>query len=204
MKIPFTNIHIKAYRSPQRKQNQYIHPDYQKAIEYCFSLEGQDFYRFKNIGDMPVERWHQMTGFLTEMQMRIDRDTLEQFAEEMQKAVDNGKLTTVATYIEQIKWRLGMMLETDTLYRFATCVFFTMDEPLKEYDWDINEPKLNLFKRQKINDFFFMEPVKTLIPLVNISEDVIQAYLKETKILRRYEEELTKLNNARDPKPSDS
>lgn len=190
MKIPFTNYHITIRRKPQRKLNNLIHPDYKKYVEYAFSLEGVDYYQFAQIGDMPTNRYYKMTGFLEELQLRLDRETLLNFVDHIEQQLNNGNLGRIGFLLEQIKYRADLQFETDTFYRFATAVFFTLDEPLESYDYDVNESKLQAFKKAEISDFFLKEPVRKLIPLQNISAEIIEAYLKESKILRKYEKTL--------------
>jgi hypothetical protein len=136
--------------------------------------------------------------------MRLDRETLFELVEGIEHNLNKGQLARIGVFVEQIKYRMNMMLETDTLYRFCTCVFFTMDEPLQDYDYDANETKLETFKKQKIDDFFFKEPVRKLIPLTDLSEANIEAFLKETEVLKRYEKELTKLKQEQEPSTSES
>ena len=89
-----------------------------------------------------------------------------------------------------------MIVETETLYRLATCVYFTIDEDLSVYDFDYNEKKLKLFKEQPAYAFFFGKLMKNLMPHMNISEKDLEVFLKVTQAQRRYEKDILHIDKS--------
>jgi hypothetical protein len=168
-----------------------IHPDYKKAIEFVFTIEGEDYYAFKTIADAPKGRYLKSSEFMAELEMRITRDMLLAYCERMEELINQGNFGKVAAIVEEIKYRAETMIETETMYRLASSVFFTMDEDLTTYDYDYNSEKITKFKKYKsINDFFLKEPVKRFIPLPGISEEDLAVFLKLSQVRAKYSEYL--------------
>ncbi len=166
-----------------------VHPDYKKSISPAFEINGEQYYEFDSLLDVPPLRYKRADQFYIEVDMRIDRETLIKLVD---KAIehcnsDNIKIVNVVSLLMDIKDRTEMIIETETLYRLASCVYFTLDEDLSTYDFDYNEKKLKLFKEQPIGDFFFGKLMKDLIPQSNISQTDLEVFLKITQAQKRYE-----------------
>lgn len=170
-----------------------IHPDFKKAIEYVFTIEGEDYYAFRTIADAPKGRYLKSSEFMAELEMRITRDMLIAYCEKMEELINEGNFGKVAAIVEEIKYRAEVMIETETMYRLASSVFFTLDEDLTTYDYDYNNEKIVKFKKyKKINDFFLKEPVKRFIPLPGISDGDLENFLKLSQVRAKYREYLMK------------
>ena len=77
-------------------------------------------------------------------------------------------------------------IETDTFYRLFTCLFFDLDEDITDYDFDYNESKLEAFKSQPKTAFFFSQPMKRYLPQIDISEQDLEVFLKQTEVHHQY------------------
>lgn len=167
-----------------------LHPDYKKMIEFAFDIDGEEFYTFKTLADMPSERYYKSSEMMSELEMRMRRETLLQYLDKMDELGNQGNFGKMLAIIEEMKYRTSMLIETETLYRLASCVFFTLEEDLTTYDYDYNDEKIVKFKRQKISDFFLKEPVKRYIPLANISAEDLAVCLKLTEVREKYKDHL--------------
>lgn len=167
-----------------------LHPDYKKAIEFAFEINGVEYFAFKTLADMPSERYYKSSEFMAELEMRMSRVTLSEYLNKMEELINQGNFGKVAAIVEEMKYRTSMLIETETLYRLASCVFFTLEEDITTYDYDYNDEKIAIFKREKIDSFFLKEPVKRFIPLPTISADDLALCLKLTEVRERYKEYL--------------
>ncbi len=175
-------------RKPKKRTA--LHPDYKKLIEFAFEINGVEYWQFKNLADMPSERYYAVSERITEVEMRIDRVSLLEYMDKIDTLINQGNFGRVGAIVEEIKYRTKMLVETETLYRLASCVFFTLDEDLTTYDVDYNDEKVVIFKKEKINDFFLKEPVKKLIRLPDMSQQDLEICLKLSEARAKYKEYL--------------
>jgi len=165
------------------------HPDYKKSISPAFIIKNEQYYEFDSLLDVPPLRFKRADQFYIEQDMRIDRKTLIKLIDKILEHCDqdNIKVSKIVSIALDIKDRTEMIIETETLYRLATAVYFTLDEDLSDYDFDYNEKKLKLFKEQPIGDFFFDKLMKNLVPQSNISQTDLEIFLKVTEAQKLYE-----------------
>ena len=166
-----------------------VHPDYKKSISPAFKIGDEQYYEFDSLLDVPPLRYKRADQFYIEVDMRMDRETLIALTN---KAIehcdsDNIKISKIVSILMDIKDRTEMIIETETLYRLASCVYFTLDENLSDYDFDYNEKKLKLFKEQPIGDFFLRILMRNLVPQSNISQEDLEVFLKITQAQKQYE-----------------
>ena len=122
--------------------------------------------------------------------MRIDRETLIELLDKALEYMDTNQATKTAAILLDIKNRTEFIIETETAYRLASAVFFTLDEDLTTYDFDYNQKKIEKFKQEKLSSFFLSRPMKKLIPQINMSATDIEIYLKATQAQKTYEKKL--------------
>ena len=181
------------------KKKNALHPEYKKKTEYAFSIDDQDFYHFADYLDMPMRRFQKMNEFIADVEMRITRNDLAEYIDICEEAINQGKITDLVNVLQGLKYRLNQFIETDTYYRLFSCAFFTLDEDLREYDYAINEEKIELFKSQPVDSFFLNYPAKDWLPQIDISKEDLDSYLKmssvSTKFLQEIKSEYTKKQN---------
>ena len=191
MKLPF-GYELIINEPKQFLVRKNIHPDYKKSIEFVLTLEGEDYYTFTTIADTPAERYYQCSQFMAEMDLRMNREQLEAYLEKAGQMINEGNFGKVAAIVEEMRIRSRLLIETDTMYKLASCVFFTLEEDLTTYDYDYNDKKIAKFKRENVGSFFLKEPVKRFLPLPNISAEDLLLCLKLTEARNRMSEYLMK------------
>jgi len=163
-----------------------LHPDYKSAIEFCFRLDGKDFYTFTNMLDMPVRRYQRMSEFIREADLRMTRDDLYDYVDLMEKAINKGNVTVIVNMITTIKYSLDIFIETETFYRLFSCALFTKDEDLTDYDDDWGTEKIAIFKSQKVEDFFFSQSIKKFLPPLSISKEDFRVFSKQSAVKKAF------------------
>lgn len=172
------------------KKGKALHPDYKRLIDFAFDIEGEEFYCFKNLADMPQERYYKVSEFVTEADNKVTRLVLLDYLSEMNRMINEGNFGKVASLVDGLEYRASMLIETETMYRLASAIFFTLEEDLTTYDIDFNDQKVEVFKKNKIEDFFLKEPVSKFIPLPDISPKDLAACSKLTESVKRYDQYL--------------
>ena len=154
MKIPFTDYHIT--KLPKKGTNVF---NFKDKTELAFTIKGIDYYQFITLGDMPTLRYYQCTQFLTEMDMRVDRETLLEFLKTSMEELDKGNISRSIVLQNALLEQAEMLIEKDTFYRLASCVFFTKDENLEEYDLDLGDKKIEAFLEDGVSGFFLRKNI---------------------------------------------
>lgn len=172
------------------RKNSAFHPDHKTKTEFAFEIDGTEFFWFPNLLDMPTKRYQKISQFITETDLRLSRKDVIEYIEAITKALNEGNITRAVLFLGEMKYQNEMFIETDTFYRLYSCVFFTKDEDLTDYDFDYGDKKIELFKKRKIEDFFLSMPAKKFLPQVDISEDDLNLFLKVTDVRRKYRHRL--------------
>lgn len=181
MRLPF------GFELRKRKTNlNCLHPQVKVYTEFAFDIDGKEFWTFKNMLDMPAPRYQRCMEFIREAEMRITSADLTEFTGLIKDALDKGKITDAIIFLNGIENLTSQYIETDTFYRLFTCVFFDLDEDITDYDFDYNEDKIKLFKAQPQTSFFFTKPMKAYLPQIDISEEDLAIFLKQTNSNKEY------------------
>lgn len=173
-------------RRVRKNQHTCLHPDVKAVTEFAFEIEGKEFYSFKNLLDMPAPRYQRIQEFMREAEMRITSESLSDFIGLVKDALNKGKITDAVIFLNSVENLTSQFIETDTFYRLFTCLFFDLEEDITDYDFDYNEYKIKLFKSQPANSFFFQKPMRMYLPQVDISEQDLEVFLKQTDIHKQF------------------
>ncbi len=157
-------------------------PKVDHPIEKVFTIEGTNYYEFKDISKIPCIRAFTKSDVFAELDMRCSRDYLIKHTEATDKLLNNSKqinITQVAQLNQQLKERLEMIYEVDIIYKIASVVFFDKTENPYEYDDLYAREKIEKFKRyaRKVDGFFFDTLFKSLIPTKSINEEDLRTYM---------------------------
>jgi len=163
--------------------NTVIHHDYKTLIEKVIKIKGRQLYKFKDLLDMPHNRYNKATRFVTEFDMRLDGDYLNEFIEIQEKAFNSGEIFKASGALQILKSKHDMLISIEASYRLASCIYFWKDEDLDDYDFEIGDEKITLFKEIGFESFFLSKPMNNFIPQVNLSAQDLNAF-------SRYEKEL--------------
>lgn len=168
-----------------------LHPDFKTLVEYAFTVNGVEYFEFKTLLDMPTLRYKKVMELIREAEMSLKSVDLVKYLEKSISFLEKGELAKSIVIQNSISALASQFMETDTYYRLFSAVFFTLDEDISDYDYDYNEQKIELFKKEKIDDFFFREPMKRYLPQTNISPKDLEVFSKLTNVnkemLQRYD-----------------
>jgi len=164
-----------------------LHPKYKKLIELVTHIDGKPLYQFRNLLDMPHVRYNYVSRFSTEFNMHIDAETLKESLVQCEDALNGSspKLTKAIQILMILKEQVNSMLSLDASYRLASCVYFWQDEDLNDYDYEIGDAKIHLFKKMKFDDFFLSQPMSDFLPQMNLSVEDLHFCFESEKQRRK-------------------
>lgn len=171
--------------SLNKKPNTALHTKYKTLIEPVKKLKGKQLYQFRNLLDMPHNRYNYCTRFTTDVTLRLDRNDLENYIENQDKAFNNGDWTKAIGIFNVFKAQSEKLLSIDASYRLASCVYFWEDENLDDYDFEIGDEKIKLFKELGFESFFLKKPMNNFIPQMNISAQDLAVFSQIEKEQRK-------------------
>lgn len=153
-------------------------PKLSDPVEKVFSIEGVNYYQFKDISKIKCQRALTVNDFYNELTMRATRDFLIKHTEAVEKLLNSTKIDIykINTLNNQLKERLEMIYETEIIYKIASVVYFTNDENPYDYDDILGREKIELFK-SKGTSFFFETLFKNLIGSVDLSDKDLAIYM---------------------------
>ncbi len=178
------------------KPNTAIHPKYKTLIKKVISIKGRQLYQFKDLADMPHNRFIKATRFQTEFEMRVDADIVRTYNKNVKdlfvqilESEDLKKTRRSAskglTLVETLDMNLDLLLSLDASYRLVSCAWFWEDENLDDYDFEIGDEKISLFKQEGIESFFLSKPMKDFLPQMNISAQDLAAFSQCEKEVKK-------------------
>lgn len=176
-------LHYLDFLKP--KANTAIHPDYKTLIEKVAKIKGRQLYQFKNLLDMPHDRYNKATRFVTEFDMRIDADILKKSIQDCLKYSNEGNFTKVIGILNLLEEHTNMLISIEASYRLASCIYFWKDENLNDYDFEIGDEKITLFKEMGFDSFFLSKPMNNFIPAMNLSDQDLRGFSQYEKELRK-------------------
>lgn len=169
-----------------------IHPEYKRLVEFAFEIDGVKYYEFKNLGDMPTMRFKKFQDFSTQCDWRMSIDDIQELIVLQEKAINKQKITDIVKINDAFKYCMTIYLETDLFMQLFSCLFFTMDENLEDYDYDIGAKKIEAFSKHGVPDFFLKEPIKRYLPLTTISKQDFEVFSKQTDVKRDFLQSIKK------------
>lgn len=165
------------------------HEDFSDKVEPAtdnngkhFEVDGVKYYRFKQETFMPYGRYKMLEMFIKQVDLRMTPQILSGFIDKIEKNISGEKgqvnLTKVYEAIMSIKARLALTFEIETVYSYASVVYFDDTENLYDYDKKTNDAKIARWREANTIDFFYVRPMSELFGLKSISKQDLEAYIK--------------------------
>ena len=165
------------------------HDKYNKPIKYAFSAGGNHYYQLLNDPDMPKKRFVYAQQFWEELNMKLTKDTLQDFCTAMKKEINSGDLGKTYKLIDEIEYRLNWAFEPETLMKFASVMYFDLKEDVTDYDMKYSKNKIELWKKKGLLPHFLKILMSDSLDFLSMSESDLLAYLdKQNEELKRHEQ----------------
>lgn len=163
-----------------------VHPGKQKAIygktvEWCFEAGGKNYYKMVHDYEMPVQRFRFAKKFYEEVQNRVTHEELLKVCEKGQTMLNEGKLGETWKMLDDLKYQLSWAFEPYSLLRFASVIYFDLNENLEDYDGKYNGPKIEAFKKKEVFVYLLRKLMNGSEVLSNLSPKDLDTYLTELK-----------------------
>lgn len=160
------------------------------------TIGNKTFYRFTDDTLMPVFRAAAYINYRQMMDNRINQKDVYKFIEMIEGQVkaftkankDNTSLSGIIETFTKINQICGAMrakndlaLDTDIVYTLASIIFVSENENPNEYDEKLQIDKIKHFREQG-QYFFYLMPVKKLLPPLITSQEAYNIFIQELEI----------------------
>lgn len=169
-------------------KDKFPHIDY--VIKDAFTVAGRKFYQFDDLINKPFERGVVCLRYYTELNQRVDREFLLEHTKainELCKIIPGQELEIhkIRQLNADLSDRMNWIIDTDLAYKLASVVYFDENENPSKYDDKYNAEKIEFWKKHMgAKEFFFMQPLKTLIPFLEGFEENLETYTQVTEMLK--------------------
>lgn len=147
----------------------------------AFISGGVQYYKFEDSNNILSGRGFAAVNFYKELSMSCTRSFLQAHCEAVRLILRNTKeidLPGLDKLNTQLSERLEMIVDEVTVYKVASVVYFDASENPYSFDYDYAFKKIAKWKKEKVNDFFLLTPVRDLIPSTLWSEENLTNYLQ--------------------------
>ena len=148
----------------------------------AFQFEGETYYMHTDPLSICTGRGLAAMVHYEELLMRCDIEYLKAHTKAMDKVLNSNKISVphIVQLNENLKQRIDFLAAIpDTVYKFASIVFFTDAESPVKYDEAYNQKKIEKWKQAPdMYSFFLRTPLQQLIPFLALPENETDLYLK--------------------------
>lgn len=157
--------------------------------------DGVKYYRFKQDTMMPYGRYKYLEMFIKQVDLKMTPKILLGFLDKIEQNISGEKgqvnLNKVYEATQAIRARVILTFEIETVYSYASVVYFDDTENLFEYDKKLNDAKIARWREANTIDFFYMRPLDELLGLRTISRQDLEAYINVIKEVTNQTSEIT-------------
>jgi len=168
-----------------------FHPKLNIPIKYLFSIGNKPYYQCVNEYEMPSKRLAFAKKFYIEMQNRITSEVLLDFINATKERINEGKLGEAYRLMDELEYRTKWLFDPESVMRFASVLYFDLEENIYDYDFEYNLRKISEFEKKKLLGTFLKMLFEAQSALSNLSEQDLQEYLLKLQPLKDAHQRLT-------------
>src|SRR5688500_4190722 len=165
------------------------HKDIRHLVEEAFKVGGKTYYRFAEERMILAGRYKYIYAFLKEVDLRMNLETLQNHVKDFENLLNGSgpkkmiQIGELWKLVLNLKSRLALAFEPETIERLATVIYFDDTEDLSTYDRKHGQAKIELWKKHDFIGFFLTKPMGDLLGLKNTSIESLQAYIIQAQEL---------------------
>jgi len=134
---------------------------------------------------LPAGRYKYVYAALKEADLRMTRETLQEFIKIIKTALEGGmkkqsvSLETVWRAVINMESRVALGFEPASIKRLAAILYFDETEDLTTFNRMHGLKKVEHWERNQTMDFFLTRPIVELLGLSGISVTSLEGYIQE-------------------------
>jgi len=178
---------LQRIKSIFRKPNSFNNTKH--IIVPAFVCGGIQYYQFDSLNNLPWKRGAKFLSIYSELESKCDRYYLTEHCKAVDKLFSGSKIgfdeiMKMRQLNAQMQERLKMIFHEDLTYKICSVVYFDKNENPDDWEWKYALTKIDHWKKHSdVLTFFLQEPIRKLIPYLEILKDNIRDYSEAQKAL---------------------
>jgi hypothetical protein len=169
-----------------------FHPRYNKRLKYGFTVGNRHFYRFAHDYEIFESRFRYMKTFYQEVENKLTSQDINDFSDATRKYLEDYKksihskeplpelLEKAIELQSEMKYRSEWLFEPTSLYKYASVIYFDLQEDITDYDMDYNHDKIKHWsKKKELLKVLLKELMENVEGLLTLSNESFKEYLSE-------------------------
>ncbi len=155
------------------------HPRYNKHIKYEFSVGSKHYYRFLADYDIFENRFRYLQTYYDDVNRKVSSKDITDFTEATINFINKQKLVEAGELQKELQHRVKeWVFEPTTLFKYASVLYFDLQENIEDYDIDYNNTKIELWSKKKdVLRMFLKDLMTNAETLLNLSKEDFSDYL---------------------------
>jgi hypothetical protein len=186
----FEKQFLKYYFNQQSRK-----PDMEKIF---VDSNGIQYYTFKDRFSIPIMRFQEMEKRVMLLQHSLSDRNIDLFCDAMEKALNKGKNTDIATIghlVKELRSRKEILLNEDMMFDLVALWYIKEGEDTSKVDEVLHAEKIAQFKKDSVGglyDFFYQAGLKTYLPYLEDLKDDFNEFIMMSNIkLKAIERQMT-------------
>lgn len=144
----------------------------------AFEHDGVKYYQFATGFTMYVERYHAGIDRMNEIEMRCDKNYLDNFQKMLSEYLKRGDLEAIAILNHNLRDLRSYVCNVELMWNLASVWYFTADENPMGYDYEVADKKIKAWKKSKdLEAFFLRSPIMDFLPPMPTSLESTPDYI---------------------------
>lgn len=142
--------------------------------------DGTVYYTFRDVTELPFIRYAAINNAIQFAQLGMDRDSMLQLINKQADLMNKGSLTEAFAITEELRQRLELQAEADSMMHVATVLYVLPDERLTDYKQSLTVQKIKHWESDpEAQDFFLQQALDYAVAYSQLSDSITLQHLKK-------------------------
>ena len=188
-----------------------FHPRYNKRVKFGFTVGNRHYYRFAHDYEIFESRFRYLKTFYAEVENKLTSQDINDFSDATKKYLEDYKksihskepqpdlLEKAIELQSEMKYRSEWLFEPTSLYKYASVLYFDLQEDVTDYDMEYNHTKIKYWSKKKsLLRLLLKELMSNAENLLSLSKEDFQTYLSSLQKGKNKQLELMSISGIKD------
>ena len=180
MKRLFYNIYYYVLFKIKDPKKVIVHPRHDLPIKFGFTTGNKHYYRLKDDYDIFENRFRYLKTFYQEVDNKLTSSDINEFCQAAKKYINKGEHIEAGKLLDEMEYRSTWLFEPTSLYKYASVIYFDLQEDIRDYDMDYCHKKIEYWsKKKELLRMLLKELMSGVENLLSLSKADFQNYISE-------------------------
>jgi len=164
-----------VFKNPKKVK---LHPRFKKPIKYGFSTGDKHYYRLSHDYDIYENRFRYLKTFYQEVENKLTSTDINEFCQAAKKYINKGEYIEAGQLLDEMEYRSKWLFEPTSLYKYASVIYFDLDEDIRDYDMMYCHKKIEHWsKKKELLRILLKELMENADSLLDLSNNDFNHYI---------------------------